>query len=99
MLNNYIKEFVAITEFLEKNDNKKTLKYIISEKPEVIRLLDKNKYDTAQNKLKIWKALNWIDADEDHVTKKVYFKEDNKYKRCIKIYLQVYKTLKEFNVK
>jgi hypothetical protein len=94
MLNNYIKEFIAITEYLIKNGQKKTLKFIIISKAEIEPLLGKNKFDSSLNKLKIWKALNWIDAEDERVTRRIYDRKAGKYIPCIKIYLQVYETLK-----
>ena len=94
MLNNYIKEFIAITEYLIRNGQKKTLKFVIVSKAEIEPLLDKNKYDTALNKLKLWKALNWIDAEDERVTRRIHDKSSGKYIPCIKIYLKVYESLR-----
>lgn len=92
----YIKEFLAITEYLTKSDRAKIAKgFLIVEKPIIIEMLNKNKYDTANNKLKIWKALNWIDAEDRRVTKRIYDGKTKTYKPCIKIYLKVFETMKE----
>lgn len=104
MIENYVKEFVAITEFLVSlGQYKKNSKYICIPKNQIESMLDKNLYETSQNKLKIWKLLNWIDADDDHVTKKVYEKgksgEKGRYIRCVKINLKVYETLKALSQK
>lgn len=94
MLSNYIKEFIAITDYLIKSGRKKTLKFLIIPKTDIEPLLDRNQFDTSSNKLKLWKALNWIDAEDERVTRRVYDGGSGKYIPCVKIYLQVYETLK-----
>lgn len=94
MIKTYINEFVAITKYLLKSENmRKTEKYLIVKKNIIEELLDKNKYDTSLNKLKTWKALNWIDAEDRRVTRRVYNSELKKSEPCIKIDLKVYETL------
>lgn len=94
MLEAYEKEFMAITEFcLDKG--KKTLKFLVVEKKLIVDMLDHNKYDTATNKLKIWKGLNWIDTDEKKLTKRRYDKKTGTYKTCVFIYLKVFETMKK----
>lgn len=97
MLNNYIKEFIAITDYLIKNGRRTTLKFLIVPKTEIEPLLDRNKFDTSLNKLKLWKSLNWIDVEDERVTRRVYDSGSGKYIPCVKIYLQVYKTLKRMS--
>lgn len=94
MLTNYIKEFIAISEYLVKNGYKKTLNFVIISKKDLEPLLDKNKFDTSQKKLQIWKGLNWIDTEDGRVTKRIYSKEEGKYIPSVKIRLQVYETLR-----
>lgn len=57
------------------------------------KLLEKNKYETVDNKLRVWKQLHWIDTDPDRYTKKVSY--DGARIRVIKIDIQVSKTLAE----
>ena len=92
MLENYVKEFIAITEFCLKKE-KKTLKFLIVEKSKIIAMLDQNQYDTSLNKLKFWKGMNWIDTDDRKLTRRRYVKEEKKYKTFVCIYLNVYETL------
>ncbi len=95
MLDIYAKEFVAIGNHLIRNGKKKG-DYIIIAKPELEELLNKNLYDTAKNKLKIWKALHWIDADKDRrYTKRVYVKEVQSYVACVKMSVHMMELLNE----
>lgn len=87
MLETYIREFVAIGNFLLKYGTVKK-GYILIEKSELETMLNKNKYDTSANKLKIWKNLRWIDTEADRrVTKRVY--EDGQYRPFIKIDISI----------
>lgn len=97
MINYYVKEYVAVCDYLKKLNSKITLDYFIVKKEELIELLNKNKFDSAQHKLKIWKLLRWIDTDQDRLTKRIYEPEAKKYVPYIKIYRQVYITLKELS--
>ncbi len=95
MLDVYAKEFIGIATYLLKKELPRK-GYILVEKPLLEKLLDKNAFDTSHNKLKIWKALKWIDADKDRrVTKRVYVSEEKKYKPYIKMDLSVLEVLKE----
>lgn len=88
-----IREFVAICTYLEKSNAKKVKGYLIIGRNDLELLLDKNKYLTSLEKLKHWKAMKWIDADPDQTTKKVCI--EGKRKRCVKLDIGVYETLKE----
>ena len=89
----YTREFIMICEHLEKTDAKEKKGYFIVEKPVVEKLMNQNAYDTAANKLKIWKALHWIDTDENRVTRRVRI--EGSYRAVVKIDLLVYRVLKE----
>lgn len=94
MLEVYAEEFVKLTSFLlNKDDTKKIIGFLLIKKSKIIEYLDKNAYDTAQNKLKNWKLLNWIDTDEGRLTKRIL--EENRQVAYIKIDLAVYKKLVE----
>lgn len=95
MIDYYIREYIAICDYLNKINAKSTLEHLIVKKDFLVELLDKNKFDTAQNKLKIWKRLHWIDSDQDRLTKRIYDPEAKKYVAYIKIYKQVYDVLKD----
>lgn len=73
MIETYVSEFLAIVSHLKKRENA-CIKgnFLIIDKPQLAALLDKNKYETAENKLLVWRGLKWIDADSDNrLTKKV----------------------------
>ena len=81
MLNLLIKEYLAVCEYLlevvtRNRESKDTLPMVrkgslLVEKEALIDLLNKNKYETATNKLKYWKDLAWIDAEEKRLTKRI----------------------------
>lgn len=95
MLEIYAKEFIGIATYLQKKEQPHK-GYLLVEKPVLEKLLNKNAFDTSHNKLKIWKALRWIDADKDRrVTKRVYDGKDEKYKPYVKMDLAVLEVLKK----
>jgi len=53
MLEVYAKEFVGISSYLSRQEPPRK-GFILVEKARLVELLDKNKYDTAANKLRIW---------------------------------------------
>lgn len=87
-----MKEFLAICDFCKKNE-KNTLEFFLIEKSKVISMLDQNKFDTATNKLKLWKGMNWIDTDDKKLTRRRYVKAEGTYKTFVCIYRKVYETL------
>lgn len=94
-LTTYAKEFVSIGLFHQKKNGSRK-GYILIEKKELEGLLDKYMYDTAANKLKIWKALRWIDTESDgRVTKRVYDGESGKYKPYVKMNVAVLEQLQK----
>lgn len=88
MINIYAKEFVGIIKYLERQGYKPYNGYFIVEKPVIKELLDHNKYEMSDSKLKTWKSLNWIDTDSNRLTKRVA------NKAVIKINLKVFEELK-----
>lgn len=88
-----IREFIAVCEYLEKTGKKKVKGYLVISRDELEGLLNKNRYLTALEKLKLWKSMNWIDADENQTTKKVCL--DGVRRRCVKLDTGVYQTMKE----
>lgn len=90
----YIEEFIAICDFLRKSQIKAAKGFYIINKKDLEELLNKNKYNTSQDKLKIWKRLNWIETDQDRLTKRIYNTNTGKYDSCIKISIMIYETLK-----
>lgn len=95
MLQIYAKEFVEIGKFLLKQENSRHKGYIRIEKKRLEELLNRNAYDTSLNKLKLWKALRWIDTESDrHLTKRVYDGANQVYKPYIMMDFGVYEVLK-----
>lgn len=95
MLEIYAKEYVAIGKYLQKKERIHK-GYILVEKKKLEGLLDKNRYDTAANKLHIWKALKWIDTDADgRLTKRIYVCEGEQktYKPFVKMNVAILEQL------
>lgn len=87
-----VKEFVSITGFLIGSGKAKIHKgFILAPRKIIDRLLSKNQYETIDVKLKYWKELHWIDADEKRYTKQVLI--DGKRIRMIKIDVGVFQAL------
>lgn len=94
MLQWLVNEFVAIMDFLMKQENCQKYKgFVLIEKPELEVLLDKNKYETSYHKLMLWKQLHWIDAEQERLTKRVYNKSHGTQQRMIKMEIKVYEIL------
>lgn len=97
MLDVYAKEFVAIGNYFMGKGKRKG-DYIVVEKNSLKELMNRNLYNTAKNKLKIWKALQWIDADKDRrYTKRVYSSEKKGYVPCVKMSIPVLELLSELS--
>lgn len=94
MIRVYVKEFVAVCDYMEHGKCKKTKRYYYVESEILKKLLEKNNYETSQNKLKLWKALRWLDADDKHLTKLVFDGESGKRKRMFALRIDVYRALK-----
>lgn len=93
MIRLYVDEFVGIGNFLEKTGT--VYKgYILIEKPQLVDMLRRNNFDAAENKLRIWKALKWIDTEGRYLTKRVKDGETGSYKRYIKLNVSVLEQLR-----
>ena len=97
MLNILIKEFIAVCDYLIKKNTRIHKGYILIGKDSVSELLDKNHYDTALNKLKYWKELGWIDAEEKRLTKRIYDGESGQYIPYVKINVSRYECMKKLS--
>lgn len=79
MLEMYIREFIAIGKFLRLHGECRKGRILVDKK-DLENMLNRNKYDTAANKLNIWKRLHWILTEDDsRVTKRVYNSDTKKY--------------------
>ncbi len=96
MINYLIKEYVAITKHLIETGHASKKGNVIATKDEIQNLMNKNNYMPAAEKLKAWKALCWIETESNRVTKRIHFKELDKYVPCVLIRISVYETLKKY---
>lgn len=93
MLEIYAREFCGIGRYLKQN-NELRKGYILVEKKDLEIMLNKNRYDTAANKLRVWKKLKWIDTEADRrLTKRVYDGASGKYKPYVKMDMAVLEQL------
>jgi hypothetical protein len=89
-----IQEYLEITKFLINSGKVPVEKgFVLVSKDILSRLLSRNGYETAENKLRIWNRLHWIDADPGRHTKKVSI--NGKSRRYVKIDEKVYLTMNE----
>lgn len=94
MLNLLIREFLAICDFLLKN-NIEIHKGCLPVRREVVEeLLSRNLYETADRKLHYWKALGWIDTEPRRLTKRVYDNETRHYYPYVMIVMERYQCMK-----
>lgn len=78
------KEFCGIINYLKEAGYTEYKGFLLADKEVIIKLLSHNGYETADNKLKFWKVLNWIDTDKNRYTKRV--KQETKIKLSLGIY-------------
>lgn len=97
MIEVYAREFVAIGNFLKKHGVCGCKgKYILADRDELKAMMNRNRYDTADHKLKIWKALHWIAAEDGRrVTKRVYNSETKRYEPKVAMDIQVLDMLEQ----
>lgn len=91
MLLMLIKEYEGICNYLMTHDYIQFRGYILVEKKQLCALLDKNNYELADNKLRFWKQLHWIQSEPGRLTCRV------QGKRMIKISIEVFETIKRLN--
>lgn len=97
MLALLVKEFIAICDYLIKKNTRTHKGYLLIDKAAVSELLDRNQYETAPNKLKYWKLLGWIDAEDKRLTKRIYDADSGKYAPYVKIDIRRYECMKQLN--
>ena len=97
MLFRYIKEFIAICSYLESINTPCRKGYLIIKRETLEKLLNKNAYETANNKLKTWKALHWIDAEDRRLTRRVCEKDSNERRPYVWIDIKTYQMLKQLD--
>lgn len=105
MLNLLVKEYLAICEYLLELEKRRQETeelplvrkgQLLVDKDMLTMLLDKNKYETATNKLKYWKDLAWIDAEEKRLTKRICI--NNRYRPLIVINMQRYECIRDMSI-
>lgn len=95
MIATYAREFVAIGKFLREHGTCKG-EHILVDKDVLKEMMNRNRYDTADNKLKIWKALHWITPEDGRrMTKRVYNPDTGRYDPKIAMDLEVLDMLEQ----
>lgn len=92
---NYIKDFYKVFEYVKnKNLGEVNIKNreIYINKSDFIKLLEVNNYDTPNNKLKVWRALNFINCTDGRYTKKI--KRNEKVITMIALNIEAYDNLR-----
>lgn len=92
----YITEYMAIVGHLVKKFvPEKGQHFLWVDKAELCRLLDRNAYEPAARKLKIWRDLRWIEAQPGRLTKRVT--QGGRVVYMVKIDLGVYEAWQGIN--
>ncbi|MCL1832427.1 MAG: hypothetical protein FWG45_05905 [Oscillospiraceae bacterium] len=88
-LEKYVREFCGIVKALKKDENG-IIKgnFLFVSKDVLTALLNKHAYDTADNKLKMWRDVSWIIADDGHLT--TYTRVKGTRTRLVKINLKAH---------
>ena len=100
MLNLLVKEYLAICEYLLELEKRRqeTEELPLVRKGQL--LVDKDMLtmllETATNKLKYWKDLAWIDAEEKRLTKRICI--NNRYRPLIVINMQRYECIRDLSI-
>lgn len=72
MIEKYVNEFISIYSYLTTKDfTVKLPGYLAAPKQEIDKLLLKYLYAEPKDKLKLWKAFQWIRCDDNRLTSKV----------------------------
>lgn len=94
MLEVYAQEFVGVGKYLQKKGKERN-GYIRIEKNDLEQLLNKNAFDTSENKLRLWKSMKWIDTEDRRVTKRAYDKESHSYKPYVLMDVEILKKMSQ----
>ena len=90
-----IEEFIAIVDYLCQQDSSFQKKgYLYVDKKIVIKLLNRNGYLKAEEKLNVWRDLRWIETETGHLTCRVSI--GGRRVRRVQIDLNVFETLKKW---
>lgn len=95
MIRVYSKEFLTICRYLEQHECRKKGNCYQVERELLENLLQQNNFERPKEKLKIWKALHWLQTDEGHLTVRVYDRASGKYQRVYALDISVYCVLQQ----
>jgi len=98
MLEWYVKEFCAICAAIYVKYGVKKGDFIYIDKEKLVEMLNKNAFETANNKLHMWRDLRWIDTDKGHFTRNVILESGEKRRRMVKISYITYRALESLLV-
>jgi hypothetical protein len=93
-LRDYVAEFMAIVGYLRGREGAILRDGCLLVKKNVLmKHFDRNRYDTATNKLAVWRALQWIDCDRERFTRRL--KVNGEQITVVKIRLSVWEVLQQ----
>jgi len=81
-LNLYAKELVDVVNYLMKKGSfvfSRDRRYIYLNNEFIRDMLTKREYDTAENKLHMWRELKWLIADDEKLVKRVRIDDERVY--------------------
>ncbi|ELC8371477.1 hypothetical protein JJB67_16395 [Clostridium perfringens] len=81
-LNLYAKELVDVVNYLMKKGSfvfSRDRRYIYLNNEFIRDMLTKREYDTAENKLYMWRELKWLIADDEKLVKRVRIDDERVY--------------------
>jgi hypothetical protein len=82
---------MAIVRYLLSQNGSQTPTALYVSKEDLYRLYGKNAFDAPERKLKIWRGLNWVDADPGRLTRRI--SADGHIQAMVKINRTVYETM------
>ncbi len=95
MVTKMAREFIGITKhLLEQPQPWVKDGRLLVPRETLIEMLDKHAYLTSTEKLTLWRKLHWIDAEQDHFTRRLRC-DDGTVKRVIMLDLSAYEGLCE----
>lgn len=93
MLNLFVQEYIGICKFLQKKGAVHRRNFFQIEKSELETMLRKNLYAEPQQKLLVWRSLQWLVCEEERFTVRVV--TEGKAYRAVIFRLDVFQALLE----
>jgi hypothetical protein len=88
----YVREFTGIVSAIRRGEKGIVKGDFLFVSREILSvMLSKNDYDTVENKLKFWRDVHWIFAEDEHLTCKIVVEKQRV--RMFKISLSAYQAL------